>query len=338
VAALVGGAGAVALTMLGTLPLVVAAQMVLGAAFAFVPPSIAAITLGMVGGAALAGQQGRNQAWNAGGNVAFAVIAGLLGYFAALSWIFYFVGLLGILTAVFSYTIKKRDIDDKIARQAPEDDEAQASSTQSGVAKIKKLLADRRIVVMVITVFLWNLANAAMLVLLGEILPKGKGGGASLFLSAGIIAAQIIMIGAALAVPPFSKKFGRKPIFLFAMSALVARGVLFAIAGKHPYLLVAIQSLDGLGAGVYNVIWLLIIADIGKGTGRFNLLQGVTITGFGLGGAFSNLVAGFIAQRFGFPIGFLCLAARAGVAFALFLLGMPETKPADGKTTARAAA
>lgn len=65
VAALVGGAGAVALTLLGTLPLVVAAQTVLGAAFAFVPPGIAAITLGMGGGAALAGQQGRNQAWNA---------------------------------------------------------------------------------------------------------------------------------------------------------------------------------------------------------------------------------------------------------------------------------
>ncbi len=183
---------------------------------------------------------------------------------------------------------------------------------------------------MVVTVFLWNLANAAMLVLLGEILPKGKGGGASLFLSAGIIAAQIIMIGAALAVPPFSRKFGRKPIFLFALSALIARGILFAIAGNHPYFLVAIQSLDGLGAGVYNVIWLLIIADIGKGTGRFNLLQGVTITGFGLGGAFSNLVAGFIAQRFGFPIGFMSLAATASVAFALFLFAMPETKGPSG--------
>ncbi len=188
---------------------------------------------------------------------------------------------------------------------------------------------------MVITVFLWNLANAAMLVLLGEILPKGKGGGASLFLSAGIIAAQVIMIGAALAVPAVSKRLGRKPIFLFAMSALIARGVLFAIAGKHPYLLVAIQSLDGLGAGVYNVIWLLIIADIGKGTGHFNLLQGVTITGFGLGGAFSNLVAGFIAQRFGFPIGFLSLAATAAVAFALFLCVMPETKRAGGNERAK---
>lgn len=302
----------------------------IGAAFAFVPPGIAAITLGMVGGAALANQQGRNQAWNAGGNVSFAVIAGLLGYFAALSWIFYFVGLLGILTAVFSYTIKKRDIDDKVARQAPEDGGATSSSADSGGTKLKKLLGDRRIVVMVVTVFLWNLANAAMLVLLGEILPKGKGGGASLFLSAGIIAAQFIMIGAALAVPPSSRKFGRKPIFLFALSALIARGILFAIAGNHPYFLVAIQSLDGLGAGVYNVIWLLIIADIGKGTGRFNLLQGVTITGFGLGGAFSNLVAGFIAQRFGFPIGFMSLAATASVAFALFLFAMPETKGPSG--------
>lgn len=82
--------------------LVIAAQIVIGAGFAFVPPGIAAVI-------------------------------------AALSWIFYFVGLLGVLTAVFSYTIKKR-----------------------GGAKLKKLLADRRIAVMVITVFLWNLPNAVV--------------------------------------------------------------------------------------------------------------------------------------------------------------------------------
>lgn len=102
VAALIGGAGAVTLIGLHSFTLVIAAQIVIGAAFAFVPPGIAAVI-------------------------------------AALSWIFYFVGLLGVLTAVFSYTIKKR-----------------------GGAKLKKLLADRRIAVMVITVFFWNLANAVV--------------------------------------------------------------------------------------------------------------------------------------------------------------------------------
>lgn len=292
----------------------------------------------MVGSAALAGRQSRNQAWNAGGNVFFAACAGLIGYFAKLSWIFYFVALLALLTAFFSYTIKKGDIDDDVARQAPEDKGAGEAENKKDGKSWTKLLANRGLMVMVATVFLWNLANAAMLVLLGQVLPKAHGGGASLYLSAGIIVAQLVMIGAALSVAPLSRKFGRKPIFLFAIAALITRGILFAIAGKHPYFLVAIETFDGLGAGVYNVIWLLIIADLGKGTGRFNLLQGVTITGFGLGGAFSNLVAGFIAQRFGFPIGFLSLAATAAVAFALFLIAMPETKsPHDAKTAAAAA-
>ncbi len=327
IAACVGGIGAVTLALLPTLWPIVATQIAIGAAFAFVPPGIAAISLGMVGSAALAKRQGRNQAFNAAGNVFFAVTAGALGYFAALSWIFYLILALGALTAFFALTIQKDDIDDDAAREAPEAQYGKREAPQPFAMMLRNACRDRRIVVFVVVLFLWNLSNAAMLVMLGEILPHGGRSGASLYLSAGIVAAQLVMIVAALAVPRFADRLGRKPVFAFAMCALVARGVLFAIVGKaNPDVLIVVQALDGLGAGVYNVIWLLIVSDIAKGTGRFNFLQGIAITGFGLGGAFSNLIAGFIAQRFGFQIGFLALSGIAALTLALFLFAMPETK------------
>lgn len=332
IAACVGGVGAIALAFFPTLWPIVATQVVIGGAFAFVPPGIAAVTLGMVGSAALAKRQGRNQALNAAGNVFFAVVAGALGYFAQLSWIFYLILALGALTAYFALAIEKDDIDDDAAREAPEAKDGQRDALPPFSTMFRNACRDRRIVVLVVVLFLWNLANAAMLVLLGEILPHGGKSGASLYLSAGIVAAQLVMVGAALTVPRFADALGRKPVFAFAMCALIARGVLFAIVGKaNPGVLVAVQALDGLGAGVYNVIWLLIVADIAKGTGRFNFLQGIAITGFGLGGALSNLIAGFIAQRFGFQVGFLALAAIAAAALALFLSAMPETKAATAE-------
>ncbi len=333
IAACIGGVGAIALALIPTLWPIVTTQIIIGGAFAFVPPGIAAISLGMVGSAALAKRQGRNQAINATGNVFFAVVAGALGYFAQLSWIFYLIFALGALTAFFALSIEKSDIDDDRAREAPE----KKGDTRKALPPFSKMLAaacrDRRIVVFVVVLFLWNLANAAMLVLLGEILPHGGKSGASLYLSAGIVAAQIVMIGAAVLTSSVADALGRKPVFAFAMCALVARGVLFAVVGKaSPNVLVAVQALDGLGAGVYNVIWLLIVADIAKGTGRFNFLQGIAITGFGLGGALSNLIAGFVVQKFGFQAGFLALAGIAAAALVLFAAAMPETKRAQSAT------
>ena len=48
-----------------------------------------------------------------------------------------------------------------------------------------------------------------------------------------------------------------------------------------PYLLVAVQLLDGISAAVLGVMVPLIIADLTRGTGHFNLAQGVVGTAIG---------------------------------------------------------
>jgi hypothetical protein len=90
-------------------------------------------------------------------------------------------------------------------------------------------------------------------------------------------------------------------------------------------LLVSIQILDGLGAGIWGVVWVIIASDLARGTGRFNLIQGSIATGVATGASSSDLAAGYVAQHFGYDGGFLALAAIAIGGFEALSLATPET-------------
>jgi hypothetical protein len=76
IAAGVVAAGCTLLYLAPSLALVAAAQAAIGASAAIFPPAIAALTLGVVGRAAMPRQTGRNEAFNHGGNVVAAALAG----------------------------------------------------------------------------------------------------------------------------------------------------------------------------------------------------------------------------------------------------------------------
>ena len=94
-----------------------------------------------------------------------------------------------------------------------------------------------------------------------------------------------------------------------------------------PYGVVAIQLLDGVAAGIFGVISIVIAADLMRGTGRFNFAQGLVALSTGLGAASSNLCSGFVVQSFGYTVGFITLAWIAIGGLIFFALLMPETKP-----------
>jgi MFS family permease len=96
---------------------------------------------------------------------------------------------------------------------------------------------------------------------------------------------------------------------------------------QDTYSLVSIQILDGVGAAIFNVVAVLVIADLTRGTGRFNVTQGAIFTAVGIGAALSQTAAGAIVERFGYHAGFVFLAAVAAVAFGILLVFMPETRP-----------
>jgi MFS family permease len=119
--------------------------------------------------------------------------------------------------------------------------------------------------------------------------------------------------------------YGRKAIFLVALAVLPVRGVLFSFSA-NPFGVIAIQLLDGVAAGIFGVIAIIIAADLTRGTGRFNLAQGLVALSVGVGAGMSNLVSGYIVQGFGYPVGFLSLAVFAAGALGFFALFMPETR------------
>lgn len=90
--------------------------------------------------------------------------------------------------------------------------------------------------------------------------------------------------------------------------------------------MLAVQSLDGIGAAIFGVLWVIIISDLARGTGRFNVLQGTIQAALGVGAFLSNALSGFVVRSFGYNVGFLGLAAVAFAGLLFFALLMPETK------------
>ncbi len=84
--------------------------------------------------------------------------------------------------------------------------------------------------------------------------------------------------------------------------------------------------LDGVGAGIYEALTPLLIADIMRGTGRYNLAQGAVATTQGVGASLSGLAVGEVTDHFGYAPSFLFLAAAAAIAFVVFFTFMPETR------------
>ncbi|URD49471.1 MFS transporter [Chroococcidiopsis sp. CCNUC1] len=323
VAAALVAVGCIGMILSPTLPTVVSAQALIGVAAAIFPPAIAAITLGIVGYNKLDRRIGRNEAFNHAGNVAAAALAGTIGHFVAREGIFVLVAVTAIASAIAVLQIRNRDIDPDLARAAKDGQDGEGQEKRSHISGIGQILSDRRILIFAVSAVLFHFANAAMLPLVGQRLADGKATGASLYMSACIIVAQLVMIPVSTWAGSLAHA-GRKPVFLLGFAILPIRGVLYTFS-DNPFFLVSVQILDGIGAGIFGVVSVLIVADLTKGTGRFNLTQGAISTAVGIGASLSNLLTGFVVQEAGYNAGFLTLAAIASVALACFWLLMPET-------------
>lgn len=108
---------------------------------------------------------------------------------------------------------------------------------------------------------------------------------------------------------------------------------LYSLTGE-PWVLVGLQALDGIGAGIYGVAVVAMCADLTRGKGRFNALQGMMANALAIGGVIGPLGVGWLAEHLGYNAFFRTFAAIAAGAAALFLLFMPETRPAEGATSA----
>ena len=328
-ALLVGGvwalaAGGVAIAWLPTMPVVLAADIVMAVLGAVFAPTVAAITVGLVTREALAARLGRNAACDRAGNIFAAAAAGLAGWAFSIVAVFYLVPLFAVLTTMAVLAIPVGAIDHDRARglvPAGPADHPHAASWRT-------LLRHRPFVVLAGSMALFHFANAPILLLLGQRLELAHPGSVTLLMSAAIITAQLVSIPVALLVGARADRWGRKPLLLAGFAALPLRAILFALT-DDPAWVIAAQVLDGVSLGTLEALLALVLADIMRGSGRYNAARGVIGTIQGIGGSSSNVAVGLLVVGAGYPAAFLSLAAVAAGAALLVWHALPETASAD---------
>jgi predicted MFS family arabinose efflux permease len=312
-------AGALLIALYPSFWPVMSAQVLIGGTSSVFLPAICAMSLGIVGRAAFDTRQGRNQTFNSAGNVIAAVSMGLLGYFISNRSIFFFVAAFAVPTILVLLLIRPAEIDYELARGATDGEKG------GKVESVEALFWERPLVLFLGCAVMFHFANAAMLPLLGEMLAKGQGRSSMMFMSACVVTTQFVITLIASWSGRTAGTWGRKPLLLIAFGVLPIRGVLYTLT-SNTALLVAIQIMDGVGAGIFGVVSVLVIADLTRGTGRFNLTLGAITTAVGIGAALSQVIAGSIVHHMGFRAGFLFLAGVAAAAFAILYSFMPETR------------
>ena len=324
--AVVVAVNALVMALWPILPVVFAALVLQGLTGGVLGPAVAAISLGLVGHAALAERLGRNQRFASTGVLIATGLMGAISYFLSYRAIFFVSAALVLPLLLAIARVRPADI--HFGRSCGQPDHH--TSAPPPRAERLSLSKNFNLLIFAGCLFLFQFANASMLPLVGERLAYRNGTGASFVISALIILPQIVVAISAPSVGQLAQSWGRRPLLLIGFGALGVRALLFAVTVDPP-LLICIQLLDGVSGSVLGVLTALIIADLTNGTGRFNLAQGFVGMLAGVGAVLSTTFFGLIVGNFGSAIGFLSIAAAALITVFLAWLLMPETKLPETK-------
>src|SRR5262245_28783589 len=189
------GAGAAAVTsgivLLALRPdfsSVLAAAVMQGIAGSIVGPGIAAISLGLVGHDALAGRLGRNQQFASIGGLTAAGMMGVVGYLLPTRDIFLLTAALGLPVLLVLARIPASDIHFARHCGAPDLHPTHPQRTDRGA-----LLEIHHLLTFAACLFLFQLANASILPLLGQTLARTEGHWSPLVLSGFVVVPQIVV-------------------------------------------------------------------------------------------------------------------------------------------------
>ncbi len=325
-------------------PMVLSASILHALASCVLGPAMAAISLGLVGHAAIGERLGRNARFAAVGNGLAAAAMGACGYLLSARAVFIVTVLLLGPALLALRSISAAEIDPERAHGAPPrrrpppdpppqagEEESKNPPPQAGEGRVEaptkpgELMQNRPLLIFAGCLLLFHLANAAMLPLMGSVVTmRSSSHWATLLIAACIVVPQLLVAALSPWVGRRAQIWGRRPLLLIGFAALPVRGLLFA-AVTNPVLLVVVQLLDGVTAAVFSVMVPLVIADLTRGTGHFNLGQGIVGTFIGIGASLSATLAGYISDQFGSPSAFAGLAAIALAGLTALWFLMPET-------------
>jgi MFS family permease len=313
-------ASALALALWPSFAVVMAVRAMHAAASCVLAPVIVAISLGLVGHAALGERLGRNARFASIGNALAAAMMGACGYLVSNQAVFFLTAALAAPALLALARIRAGNI---------------VRSSQRSCAPprigLRSVLSNRRLLVFAGCILLFQLANAAMLPLMGGMLALRCGDWAASFIGACTVVPQLVVVGIAPFVGRSANSWGRRPLLILCFAALAARGALFAVI-RDPGVVIAVQALDGISAAVLGVLVPLVVADIMGGSGRFNLTLGIVGAAVGIGAAMSTTLAGYAMDHLGGLLTFSLLTSVAVCGLSLVWFMLPETRPAVAQT------
>ena len=296
------------------------AEILHGSTAGIVRPAMTAIGLGLVGHRALSGRVGRNHRYLAFGTALTAALMGGVGHLVSKSMVFLFAAALCIPAGWALTRIRGEEIDYARARSAKRRDRPREA------ARLFELARHRRLLIFVLSLSLFQFADASMMPLASGRLGAQHHAQSELVTSALVVVPQLVTGLIAMWIARRADGWGRRPLLLAGYALLPVRALFFALV-PDPWWLVAVQALDGVTAAVIGIMMPLVVADLVRGSGRYNLAQGAAGTATGIGAALSTVASGYVAQLFGYAAGFSGLALVALSGLALIYWFLPETRP-----------
>jgi len=209
-----------------------------------------------------------------------------------------------------------------------------------------QIIQDPILAIFVLIIFCFHMANGTILPLVMQTLAVENGRAGILMSGMCIIIAQACMVASAKICGDYSGVYGRKTLFLIGLFSVPVRCAILTYLlhlkenndeGDDAYgyndgeskwidiIMLSTQVLDGVGAGIFGTMYVLVTSDISGGTGRFSLTLGLTTSAMSIGGTVSGYLGQAIAQDFGYRQAFTILGCMALFPALLYLFAMPET-------------
>ena len=185
------------------------------------------------------------------------------------------------------------------------------------------MLRSRPLLVFAVCSFLYELADAPLLTLVGQKLGTDRPGSGLVLTSALVVAAQLGMLAASILVGKRGDALGHRLLMAVGLALLPVQAVL-TVLDNAPSWLVAVQAFGGFGTGLFAALTPIWLADATRGSGRYNLSQGVMAAMRGLGATSSGLLSELMVENVGYTEAYLGCGIIGAIAAVLLWFGIPE--------------
>jgi MFS family permease len=200
-------ASALALALWPVFPVVMGGRILHAVASCVLGPVIVALSLGLAGHSALGQRLGRNARFSSIGNGIAAAVMGACGYFISNQAVFFATALLAAPAILALARIRSRDI-------RPPQSEPETAGPGVAKASLLSVVADRRLIIFAGCVLIFQLANAAMLPIMGSLLTARSAEWAAGLIGACIVVPQLVVAGIAPWVGAAAHRFARRRLHL----------------------------------------------------------------------------------------------------------------------------